>query len=247
MAELIKIVDSNGLLYYHQKLKAILGTKVDKKDGFSLISDAEILRLSTVVNYNDTEVQNKLSSIAGKIDALEKGTYDDSELRGLITGLRTDIDALSGSVENWDAAYTHSQATHAPISAQENVIETIKVNGVETLVTTKSVDIKVPVKTSDITNDSNFQTSDDVQILIDNAIGDISGVDFQVVEALPEEGDKGVIYLVSNGNSESNIYDEYIFVNNKFEIIGTTDVDLSGYVQKTDVITNADIDAIFAS
>lgn len=46
--------------------------------------------------------------------------------------------------------------------AQVNVIETIKVNGTAQSVTDKAVDIKVPTKTSDITNDSGFITVADI-------------------------------------------------------------------------------------
>lgn len=43
--------------------------------------------------------------------------------------------------------------------ADENVIETISVNGSEQTVTDKTVDITVPTKVSDLTNDSGFLTS----------------------------------------------------------------------------------------
>lgn len=46
--------------------------------------------------------------------------------------------------------------------AQANVIETVKVNGSAVSVENKSVDISVPTKTSDITNDSGYITISDV-------------------------------------------------------------------------------------
>lgn len=46
--------------------------------------------------------------------------------------------------------------------AQVNVIETVKVNGAALTPTSKAVNITVPTKTSDITNDSGFITSADV-------------------------------------------------------------------------------------
>lgn len=52
----------------------------------------------------------------------------------------------------------------------------------------------------------------------------------------------------SHGTGDS--YDEYIWLptSNKFEKIGNTDIDLSGYLKKTDMvaITNAEIDTITA-
>ena len=63
---------------------------------------------------------------------------------------------------NWGAAYTHSQAAHAPSNAQANVIESIKVNGTAQTISSKAVDITVPTKTSDLTHDSGFLVASDI-------------------------------------------------------------------------------------
>ncbi len=120
-----------------------------------------------------------------------------------------------------------------------------------------------PTKLSDFTNDKNFQTdtqvetaitskgyqtASDVSSAIASAIANIQGISYSIVESLPGTGEAGVIYLVSNSGTNPNIYDEYIYVNNAFEKIGTTEVDLSGYVQNTDLvaISNSEIDTICA-
>lgn len=94
-----------------------------------------------------------------------------------------------------------------------------------------------------------YQTEDQVNTLIASGIADITGIEYTVTPTLPSVGEPGVIYLVPNSGTNPNIYDEYIYVNNKFEKIGTTDVDLTGYLQETDleVITNSEIDVIVAS
>ncbi len=46
--------------------------------------------------------------------------------------------------------------------AQENILEAVKVNGVEQTISDKAVDITVPTKTSDLTNDSGFITTSDI-------------------------------------------------------------------------------------
>ena len=103
-----------------------------------------------------------------------------------------------------------------------------------------------------MTNDSNFQNQSQVQALINSSLEGITGIDFQVVSNLPSTGEKGIIYLISNGGDSPNVYDEYIWVtsgsSSSFEKIGTTAVDLSGYWSKTELvsITNAEIDAIVA-
>ena len=94
--------------------------------------------------------------------------------------------------------------------------------------------------------DYGYQTSSQVSTAISNALADVSGISYSIVSSLPSTGEPGIIYLKSNGGVNPNIYDEYIYVGGKFEKIGTTDVDLSGYVQTSDLtaITNGEIDEI---
>lgn len=61
---------------------------------------------------------------------------------------------------NYDAAYTHSTQTHAPANAQANIIETVKVNGSALTPNSKAVDITVPTKVSQLTNDAGYKTTD---------------------------------------------------------------------------------------
>ena len=110
----------------------------------------------------------------------------------------------------------------------------------------------IPTAVSDLTNDLDFQTGTEVATAIDEALAGITGIDYEIVQTLPQTGKKGVIYLVpDSGGSGSDIYDEYIWITNSgvgsFEKIGSTDIDLSGYVQFTDILyaTNAEIDALF--
>lgn len=71
---------------------------------------------------------------------------------------------------------------------------------------------------------------------IDNAIGGITEFDTYVVNELPQNGVKGVIYFTPHNHGESDIYDEYIWVGSAFEKIGNTDIDLSGFIP---VVQNA--------
>lgn len=133
-------------------------------------------------------------------------------------------------------------------SAQANVIEVVKVNGVAQTVTDKAVDIKVPTNTNELINGADFQNGEQVSAAINKALEDITTIDYQVVENLPEAGKKGTIYLMSNGGTSPNIYDEYIWVGTAFEKIGTTEVDLSNYWNTTNLmaLTNTEIDGIIA-
>lgn len=59
---------------------------------------------------------------------------------------------------------------------------------------------------------------------------------FVFVDELPRSGLGGVIYLVPNGLGSTNSYDEYIWISGRFEMLGTTQVDI---VKKADKVINA--------
>lgn len=112
--------------------------------------------------------------------------------------------------------------------AQANKIESVKVNG--TALTPDSskavnVDLSAYAKSADVTKE------------IASAVSGVTQIDYSVVEALPSTGKKGVIYLVANSGSGNNIYDEYIYINSKFEKLGSREMDLSSYAEKTDIPT----------
>ena len=69
---------------------------------------------------------------------------------------------------------------------------------------------------------------------VDGLVSTISTLSFQVVTELPTTDiQTNVIYLVpSTTSSEQNIYDEYIYINNAWEKIGSTAIDTSNYLAK---------------
>ena len=98
----------------------------------------------------------------------------------------------------------------------------------------------IPSDTNDLTNGAGYQTASEVQSAISTAIGNISGFSFEIVENLPATGSTSKVYLKLKSPSETgdNIYTEYIFVNNKWEVIGDTSVSL-------DFLTNTEIGQIW--
>lgn len=89
-----------------------------------------------------------------------------------------------------------------------------------------------------------YQTAAQVKAAINESLSGITGIDIQVVESLPTTGKKGVIYLVAHTHGDKDNYDEYVWVasKNTYEKIGSTDIDLSGYVLKTDLVELTDKD-----
>lgn len=105
---------------------------------------------------------------------------------------------------------------------------------VETIVTGKGYQTALQVNTA--IEGKGYQTSAEVQTAINEALEGITGIDLLVVDELPAEGKKGVIYLMAHTHGTQDIYDEFVWVSSikAFEKIGTTDVDLSAYVKTTD-------------
>ena len=148
--------------------------------------------------------------------------------------------------------------------AQANVIESVKVNGTKLTPSSKAVDVTVPTKTSQLTNDSGYQsatsvesiitakgyqTQSQVQSLINSAVGNITSIRYEKVTSLPATGSNGVIYLVAHSHGTQDIYDEYIWLSETktYEKIGNTDIDLSAYVKKSELtaITTNDLNTMW--
>lgn len=107
------------------------------------------------------------------------------------------------------------------------------------------VDGIVPTKTSDLENDSGFITKavDDLanyylksevytreEVL--NLISQMKSVSIQPVEVLPDIGETNIIYFLPKEGTEDDVYDEYIWISDKWERIGSTSVDLTNYYTK---------------
>lgn len=80
------------------------------------------------------------ATLKAKVNAAAEGNHAHSN--------KAELDKVAdGDVEKWNAAYTHSQADHAPVDAQANIIESVKVNGEALEIKDKVVDIIIPEST----------------------------------------------------------------------------------------------------
>jgi len=250
----IKYLDYDGLVYYHSKVKTALNNKVDKVSGKGLST-----------NDFTNAYKTKLDGIAtgAQVNVIEGITVNSTAvpLTNKIANLTiptklTDLTNDGNFVTDANYVHTDNNYTTADKNKLAGIASGAEVNvQSDWSVTSTSSDAYIknkPTKVSQFTNDSGFQNATQVQNAINAAIEDITGIDFQIVQTLPSTGEKGVIYLVPNSGSGGNSYDEYIWITNgstsSFEKIGTTDVDLSGYVLYTDLvaITNSEIDTIVA-
>ena len=121
-----------------------------------------------------------------------------------------------------------------------NELENKNENTIYFIIDTK----RIYVGNTEYTEDTNMNSA--TKQYIDDAIGGITEFDYQVVTSLPQTGTKGVIYLVLHEHGANDTYDEYLWIGNKFEKIGNTDIDLTQYVKNTDSVslTAAEYDAL---
>lgn len=71
--------------------------------------------------------------------------------------------------------------------------------------------------------------------ILKEMIANLASLRIEVVDQLPDEGELNVIYLVKKEGSELDTHDEYVFINNKWEKIGSTEIDLSNYYTKEEI------------
>lgn len=237
----------------------------EEKTKLSNIEEGAQVNVIETININGTEasISGKKASInieAGKIDVIKvNGVAQEIKDKAVDIDVPTKTSELENN-SNFvvDANYVHTDNNYTTTeknklkdiaaNAQVNVIETIKVNNAIQTITNKSVDITVPTNNNQLVNGAGYQNASEVQGLINTALENITTFDFQVVNVLPTNGVKGVIYLVPNSGKSPNVYDEYIWlgVDKKYEKIGTTDINLNNYWSKTELvsITNEEIDNI---
>ena len=109
----------------------------------------------------------------------------------------------------------------------------------------------IPTLLSELTNDTGFITKAVSDLAnyyvkgdtytkeeVNNLVSSIPKFSIQVVQSLPSSNiSTTTIYLTPSGGAAGNVYNEFIYVNNAWEQIGSTAVDLSDYYDKATVNT----------
>ena len=138
-------------------------SELTNDSNFATISDVNAAKTivdSALSSTSTNPVQN--SAVKAALD----GKVDTEQGKGLSTNDLTD-----SLKNNYDAAYTHSQQAHAPANAEANVITGIQKNGTNLTIANKKVNITVPTKITDLTNDSDFATTTQLDTKVDKVTG----------------------------------------------------------------------------
>lgn len=211
----------------------------------SQISDLDVSalagRVTTLEGEMDT-VQGQITTINGdgegsiakaKTDAIAAAkTYTDQEVAKKANLEHTheiaDVDGLQ------DALNGKANTVHTHTTAQVDGLDAALAGKANKATTLEGYGI----------TDAYTQTQTDTKIA--EAIAAADHLKREIVEALPDVGDadENTIYMVPQGGSvedpgtSTSHYNEYMLINGAFELVGSSQVDLSGYATET-FVTNA--------
>ena len=134
--------------------------------------------------------------------------------------INTDIDELKKLIEdinNTDLANINQLITDLDTDLSNHTSDTV---------------IHVTQDDKDLWNATLQNAKDYAKKLFDS----VTSFTIEIVDTLPTEDIKSMtIYFIRNGrDNESDYYEEYMYVNNKWEIIGSTFVNLAPYLLKAD-------------
>lgn len=166
----------------------VLTMSLKNSEGTSISTKTVDLPLETMVVDADYDTQTKEIILT-----LQSGSTTRFSVADLVSGLQSEITSTNKLDSDLvdDTNQTNKFVTSAMItklngietSAQINVLEGVKVNGTSQTITNKEVDIVIPTKTSDLTNDSgyltqhqslaNYYNKDQVDAAIQSAIDSI--------------------------------------------------------------------------
>lgn len=139
-----KYLDYDGLIYYHSKVEGLLDGKVDKVTGKGLSTN----------DYTTAE-KNKLAGIAAGAEVNVQSNWNETNT-GSDAFILNKPTKLSQFTNDGDGTEDSAYATIEYVTTNGGKINTVKVNGAALPVTDKAVDVTVPTKLSQLTNDGNF-------------------------------------------------------------------------------------------
>ena len=234
----------------------ILDVGVDIKEQVEAVKK-EVLELEEETEQNFVKADTKLNSTKEEIlDIINDLQYGSTEE---VEALNTRVDILSGDVNNLSQNVDKNiQTVNKNISDLQtsvsnntkNIARNTNLISNNTNLINQTIDnLKNYTKTQDLATvaftgsytdlkniPDNLATTQYVNDEIVDALKDITGFEFVVVQELPEVGVSSYIYLLATAHPVFGAtYDEYVWLSNeqRFEMIGTTEVDLSNYYDKT--------------
>ena len=131
--------------------KTELSLKVDKVTGKSLIPDSEIERLSTLKNYDDSNIRSQLNDIENEIDELKEGNIE-IDLTNYVT--KNELSTKADKTE----LHSHSNKSVLDGITSSKVTEWNNKSTFDGNYNSLTNKPTIPTKTSQLTNDNGYIT-----------------------------------------------------------------------------------------
>ena len=184
---------------------------------------------------------NDLAEEVTRAKAAEQAnkTAINKEVTDRQSAIATEVDNRNAAIEvEKQRALKAEAALDSKIATHTNEINTALATKADKSTTYNKTEVDSKVSTINQTKQDKLTAGSGIKIE-NNTISSTLDVQlYKIVDSLPtQDVEPGKIYLVlSEISTESNKYTEYVYVNNEWEIMGsyTANVDLSGYLTKTD-------------
>lgn len=185
-------------------------------------------------------------------DVVSKINAADKNLTTSITNADTAKTNLDASVDKANTAKTNLDASIDKANTTKTKLDTSTSQGNATDSKLRDTDTKASTSIStlqDLLNQSATTEKNLKEIIasgeldkyvtepkLQEALAKIKTLKKEVVDQLPATGQDDIIYLIKDAKGKTkNIYLEYLWINNDFELIGSTQVDLTGYAKTSEV------------
>lgn len=233
--------EAQNLKYYYTKDQIYTQKEVDDlveplKDG--IVQDVLVNGTSVVtdnvahVNIIDDVKVDGTSVVDRGIANISLAHKQDKLTAGRNIDINNNVISVEG-LKTYSAGYGLNLSNDGQFSADVTKLATLD---------------KIPSNVSQLANDAGFitravanlqnyylkaetYTKDEVNNLISSMAG---GIELAVVAVLPVTGDSNTIYLLRR-EVGSNVYDQFVWFNNAWQQVGSTEVDLSQYYTKDEV------------
>ena len=196
-------------------LKALFGAKTDEN---GILRDVAVIPKlqGDLVSY-ETILASFIGNINSPVTRIHVKKITGGGITDAITiptkaGTMARLEDLTG--ENVSVTFAGQEDT------VQNAINTLKTDQGDLGKQVSAIESKIPADASE-TN----------PLVTKNEVLALPTFTYKVVTELPQTGEENIIYLVPKAGEGNDVHDEYIWVNSAYELIGTTAVDLSGYLQ----------------
>ena len=188
----------------------------------------------TLVGYAEAATGARLQKTATGIEWVAPGsggTMTEEEVQEAINGLTQDVTNLGKDLDAVEAIVGEE-------STEEGVASTGLIGRVEAL------EAQDGILAGEIDaleeNLGKVYTKEETDSAIATAIAEVDHLKREIVEALPESADENTIYMIlREGGAGQDVYDEYMYINSAWEIVGNTQVDLSEYAKTADILVKS--------